>query len=218
MVVEGKRLSRCAITDLGAQGLCSPESRRLRLAEQVRRWAVEGVDIVQLREKQLDSGEMLELAKIAMGVLRGTALAFGGASGAKRTKLVINGRADVAAAAAADGVHLTARSGELTPGQAKAVFARANHPSCLVSVSCHSVAEVVSARDAGADLILLGPVFEKRIRGVIISTGLGVSELSTACSVAGSIPVLALGGVTEGNAPACLAAGAAGVAGIRLFA
>ena len=215
MVVEGKRVLRCAITDLGAQGLDSPAKRRLRLTEQVRRWAFDGVDIVQLREKGLESGELFELAETAIRTVRKFARRT--AEGAAGMRLLVNGRADIAAAARADGVHLTGRAGELTSRQARQVFAEAGRPGCTVSVSCHSVENVVAVRQSDADLILFGPVFEKRIGGAVVTVGRGLKELRAACGAAGSVPVLALGGVTQENAPSCLEAGAAGFAAIRLF-
>ena len=223
MVVAGKRLLRCAITDLGSdpdadldtQGLDPAAARRTQLRAWVRQWAVDEVDIVQLREKRLESGELLLLSRAAMEDLREVAAVRGGAP---RTRLVVNGRADVAAAAGADGVHLTAREGEVRPEQVRKIFTAAGLPECFVSVSCHAVEEVTAARKAGADLILFGPVFEKRVGKMLTRTGTGLDRLHMACAAAGTVPVLALGGVTDARVQGCAEAGAAGVAGIRLFA
>lgn len=210
MVVAGKLPLRCAITDLCGAGCNSASSRRSRFVEQMRRWASQSVDFVQLREKSLDGGELLALARAAMDVLRH--------AGAGTTRLLVNGRPDIAAAAGAHGVHLPSRPGELTPPQVRRVFAAARRPDPFLSISCHTAAEVFGARKAGADLILFGPVFEKRAAGELVAEGLGLGRLSEAAALAQPFPLLALGGVTAENAPACLAAGAAGIAGIRLFA
>jgi thiamine-phosphate pyrophosphorylase len=87
----------------------------------------------------------------------------------------------------------------------------------VVSVSCHWVEEGAGGGAAGADLIVFGPVFEKRVDEVLISGGKGVEMLRKACEIAGDIPVLALGGVTTENAGLCVEAGAGGVAGIGLY-
>ncbi len=176
----------------------------------IRRWAEAGVNFVQLREKTLKSGDLLRLAQEAMHLLAGPPGA--------RPRLLVNGRADVAAAAGAHGVHLTARPGELHPQQARTVFRAAGLRECFVSVSCHDVDAVRRARKAGADLVLFGPVFEKRVGGEPVVAGLGLDSLRAACEAGGAMPVLALGGVTEANAAACWNSGAAGIAGIRLFA
>jgi thiamine-phosphate pyrophosphorylase len=89
---------------------------------------------------------------------------------------------------------------------------------CLTSVSCHTLDEVSRAHTLGADLILFGPVFEKRVANLHITDGSGLDLLHRACRAANGTPVLALGGITHENTPACLAAGAAGIAAIRLFA
>ena len=215
LVVAEKDFLRCAITALSDQGtlyrLDNPATREAQLRDQVRRWAVDGVHIVQLREKQLESGEMYQLACAALEELRRVP----GPPG--RTRLLLNGRADIAAAAGADGVHLTSHPGDLSPAQVRAVFRAAGCPHCLVSRSCHTLADVSASCDAGADLILFGPVFEKRVRGELVVPGSGLDRLGQACALAGKTPVLALGGITPGTIPACLHAGAAGIAGIRLF-
>ena len=175
------------------------------LLADARRWADEGVEYVQLREKWMEAGELVGLAVEMVGIFR----EHGG-----RTKLLVNGRADVAVAAGADGVHLTAGHDELTPEQVRRVFA-ANGREAVVSVSCHTVEEVGRAREA--DLILFGPVFEKRVEGEVVVEGMGLGSLREACEVGGGVPVLALGGVGGENIGTCLDAGAGGVAGIRLF-
>jgi thiamine-phosphate pyrophosphorylase len=175
---------------------------------QARRWATMGVEFVQLREKQLAAAEVVKLAEAIRVGLR----EVGG-----RTKLLVNGPADVAVAAGADGVHLTTRVGEQTAAEVRRVFAAAGAGEPVVSASCHTLAEVRRAVDQGVDLILFGPVFEKRVEGIVVVAGVGLERLREACAAAGGTPVLALGGVSWESAGLCVEAGAAGVAGIRLF-
>jgi thiamine-phosphate pyrophosphorylase len=171
------------------------------LLQQAARWAADSVNFVQLRAKHLDAGPLTTLARKLIATL------------GSQTKLLINGRADVAIAAGAAGVHLTAATDELTPQQVRRIF-----PEAVVSVSCHTIAEVQRAREGAVDLILFAPVFEKRVDGAVVLEGAGLEMLKQACAAAAPVKVLALGGVTGGNAQQCVEAGAAGVAGIRLFA
>jgi thiamine-phosphate pyrophosphorylase len=175
--------------------------------EHVRRWSHEGVQYVQLREKQLAAGELVKLAAAMRAVLRESG----------ETKLLVNGRPDVAVAAGADGVHLTAQEGELTVEQVRAVFGAAGAGTPMISVSCHTLEEVRRGVSEGVDFILFGPVFEKRADGEMVGEGVGLEKLQEACEVADRTPVLALGGVTWPRAELCIEAGASGVAGIRLF-
>jgi len=198
---------RCAITEASRFGP-DFEARQAGLLADAVRWAELGVDFVQLREKTLAAGELSRLAKAMMGVLR----EHGGA-----TKLLINGRADVALVIGADGVHLTSSPDELTPAQVRQLFARTGESEPIISASCHSVADAVRARDARVNFILFGPVFGKTVDGVLVTEATGLDTLRDVCEAAGGVPVLALGGIHEENATASLAAGAAGVAGIRLF-
>jgi len=183
----------------------SAVARRAGLLADAARWAELGVDFVQLREKSLDVGELAELARAMIEVFR----KHGGT-----TKLLVNGRVDVAIAAGADGVHLTSGAAELTCAQVRALFTGAGRGEAVVGASCHTLAEVKRAREAGVDLILFGPMFEKRVRDVVVSEGVELELLRAASEAAGPTPVLALGGV---DASICLEAGAAGIAGIRCF-
>jgi thiamine-phosphate pyrophosphorylase len=164
------------------------------------------LDYVQLRAKDLDGGELVARAERLIAEFAGSA------------KVLVNGRVDVAIAAGADGVHLTGHREELSVEQVRAVFAAAKRPEPVVSLSCHTLEDVARALDAGADLILFGPVFEKQVEGEVVVRGVGLEALREACEVARKVKVLALGGVTDDNAAECVAAGAEGVAGIRLFA
>jgi len=202
---------RYAITDrLRFPG--DESARHTALLRQARSWSDAGPDLVQLREKDLDAGALATLARQMLAVLRARSPA---------PKLLIHSRADIAIATRADGVHLTSAQGSLTPAQVRYLYASANLPAPIVSVSCHSLAEVARAATGGpvaaATLILFGPVFEKRIGNDLIALGTGLDLLRAACAAADPTPVLALGGVSSTNAEACLAAGAAGIAAIRLF-
>jgi thiamine-phosphate pyrophosphorylase len=198
---------RCAITDGTASGFINA-AQIDRLQNQVRRWADDGIDLIQLRENNLDAGALLALAEAALQTLHEMQ---------SPTRLLINTRADVALAACAQGVHLTSHPDELTPQQVRELFTHAGLPPPIVSVACHTPTDLARARHNAADFILFGPVFEKRINGELVSEGAGLEALSFACAIAQQVPVLALGGITSQNSAVCLASGAAGVAGIRLF-
>jgi thiamine-phosphate pyrophosphorylase len=184
----------CYITDrqsLGAEPLLS----------RIQQAVLAGVDLVQIREKDLATRELLELVKAAVDSAGGQST--GG------TWVVVNDRLDVALAAAAHGVHLGTHS---IPAQIVRAHVRGDF---LVGVSCHSLEEALAAQAAGADYLLLGPVYEtpsKRPFGPPI----GLAKLRAVTSQV-SLPVLALGGITLERVRPCLAHGAAGIAGIRIF-
>ncbi len=151
-----------------------------------------GVEYIQIREKDLLAREVYRFA-IAVLQARTQFLQTG-----VQTKILINTRADIAKAAGADGVHL--------PSTAP----RETLPGLIIGRSCHTIEEI---RSFPADLITFGPVFLTPNKG----PALGIAALAEACLAAKNKTVFALGGITWENAPSCISAGAAGVAGIRLF-
>lgn len=175
-----------------------------RLLEKITECAGAGVDLIQLREKDLSAGALEELALKAMVALAGS-----------RTRLLINSRTDVALACGAHGVHLP--TSDLAASDARAIFARVGVSEPVIGVSAHSGAEVASAEAHGADFAVFGPVFEKS--GWASKEGL--EQLRRTChrteAAQPPMPVLALGGITVENAKLCVEAGAAGIAAIRLF-
>jgi thiamine-phosphate pyrophosphorylase len=187
-------------------------ARRRRLLEKIREAVHAGVDYIQLREKDLPTRDLETLAREAVSAIAQLRTE----NQELRTFLLINSRTDVALAVRADGVHL--RSDDISPQEVRVTWkcaagapARANSPQDpLIAVSCHSPAEVAQAAAQGANLAVFAPVFEKKH-----ANPTGLAALQKACEA--KIPVLALGGVTLANAQSCLAAGASGIAAIRLF-
>jgi thiamine-phosphate pyrophosphorylase len=177
------------------------ESQRCeQLLARVREAVAAGVDYIQLRERDLSAGGLTALAREVVDTVRRN----GG-----KTRLLINSRTDVALVTAGDGVHL--RSKDISPLDVRRIWRTSDSTAePIVAVSCHSEEEVRSAKVAGADFVVFGPVFGK---GGISGTGL--TALKAACVY--GISVFALGGVTIENARSCVASGATGVAGIRLF-
>jgi thiamine-phosphate pyrophosphorylase len=193
-------------------------ARRAHLLAKIREAANAGVDYIQLREKDLSARQLENLAREAMRVLREAQTRNEDRqprteNREPRTRLLINSRTDIALAVAADGVHLPA--GDVIPAEVRRIAQRSAGALARVaiSISFHSPEEVYQAQEAGADLALFAPVFEKR--AVPNSKPAGLEILRQACQY--KIPVLALGGVTLNNTAACLQAGAAGIAAIRLF-
>jgi thiamine-phosphate pyrophosphorylase len=203
------------ITDRTAFATDEP-TRRRRLLEKISEAARASVDYIQLREKDLSTRDLESLAREAVSAIReAQKLATDHCS--PTTALLINSRADVALAVEANGVHL--RSNDISPQEVKAIWkacergrlARANSPQPpLIAISCHSPAEIAQAAATAATFAVFAPVFEKKG-----ASPAGLNALRQACTT--SIPVLALGGITPANAESCLAAGAAGIAAIRLF-
>ena len=157
------------------------------------------IDLIQVREKALTTKILCELATSAAEITRSSA-----------TKLLVNDRADVAAAAGANGVHLTTRS--LPASVVRQAFGN----DFLIGVSTHSLDEARAAYDACADFAVLGPVFETPAKAQY-GPPLGLERLKHVCGELKPFPILAIGGVTEDNFAGCLRAGAQGIAAIRMF-
>jgi thiamine-phosphate pyrophosphorylase len=182
--------------------------REAALLQQTARWATDGIDLIQLREKDLPPDTLTNLTRKILQIIT---------LSRSPTRLLINARLDIGIAARAHGVHLTAAPGELTPTHVRSLYLAAGLPPPIVTVSCHTLTEVERATHAQADAIVFAPVFEKPLLGQAALPGSGLDQLRSACAAAHPTPVYALGGVTPANTPACLAAGASGIAGIRLF-
>ena len=186
----------CLITDRRALGPDPGACEQLvRLAGAAARASL---DIVQLRERDLAARDLVALARRMRDAMRGTA-----------TRLVVNDRLDVAIAAGADGVHLATHS--LSPRAIRACTGA----GLFVGASTHSAAEVAEAEAGGADYVVCGPAYDtpsKRAFGEPLGPA-----LVGAIARSARIPVLALGGISRENAGEALAAGASGLAAIRLF-
>ena len=195
-----------AITD-GARLPGDQSAREDALVALAEHWAAGGVDFIQIREKSLSTGALERLAGRIVEAVR---------AARTDTAVLINGRADIALATGADGVHLPGFS-ELTAPIVRQFFSTCQGRQPLVSVACHSVAEVEKARNEGANIVLFAPVFGKTLGDGSRRPEVGLDALRLACEAAKPMPVYALGGITNQNAAACLAAGAAGIAGIQLF-
>jgi len=168
------------------------------LEDFLRRALAAGVDMVQLREKDLTPCELYRLAL----QLRALPNPHG-------ARLLVNGRTDVALAAGLDGVHLPGAA--VSPERIRAVAPDDFH----IGVSCHSLEDLERAEAEGADYAVFSPVFPTTSKPGY-GPPLGLSALKQACTAV-RIPVFALGGVTAANARACIDAGAQGIAGISLF-
>ena len=152
-----------------------------------------GVKAVQLREKDLGTRQLLQLAYET----RGLTSKYG-------AKLFINDRVDIALAVDADGVHL---GGDSMPAFAAR---KAAGEAMLIGVSAHSIEEARKAEEEGADFITLGPIFEtpSKIKfGHPLGPGL-LREVREKIS----IPVFAIGGINKERAGSVLESGTTGIA------
>ena len=161
------------------------------LEEVVNRAIDGGVNVVQIREKDLPAGQLLELAVELRAITRDRALLF------------VNDRVDVALACGADGVQLGEEG--LSPASARSAGAG----RLLIGRSVHDVEGAEGADAEGADLLLAGAVFptashrDRDPSGICLLEKIGRRVRA---------PYLAIGGVNEGNVGRVMEAGAAGAA------
>jgi thiamine-phosphate pyrophosphorylase len=157
---------------------------------------------LQLREKDLDAGELVALGRELRTICN-----------RYRARLIVNDRIDVAIAVHADGVHLPTDSFAIADARTLIGYGG------MVGVSTHDDGEVIVAARSGADFVVYGPVFDPLSKGSY-STARGAEGL-IAAGRATSIPVFALGGITANRvrelSVAIAAAGAQPPAGIAVI-
>ena len=150
-----------------------------------------GVGMVQLREKDMPAGDLLELARKLRAVTEGKSL------------LIVNDRVDVALLSNADGVQLGEEAMDVADAR------KLVGPDRLVGSSVHSVDGAVAAESSGADFLVLGTIFKTASHPGVQTGGLALVEAVTRGV---RIPVLGIGGITPDNVRGVMESGAAGSA------
>jgi len=188
----------CLVTD--RRRICPSgrfDAARRCIVEQARHAVEAGVDLVQIRERDLEASELLSLAADVVRLTRGTT-----------TRVIVNDRLDVALAAGADGVHLRADS--LPPSAARSIAPA----GFLIGRSVHRLDEAVCVAP-DVDYLIAGTVFStpsKPDGAPLLGVG-GLSSIAAAVRV----PVLAIGGISIERVGQVAETGAAGVAAVGLF-
>jgi thiamine-phosphate diphosphorylase len=178
--------------------ICLVTDRRRRSPiEQAAEGADAGVDLIQIRERDLDASELAAIVTRIVQITRGS-----------RSRVVVNDRLDIALACEADGVHL--RGDSIPPARARAIVP----PGFLIGRSVHEMAEALAAAPH-VDYLVAGTVFPTTSKPGRTDF-LGLRGLA-AIAGAAPVPVLAIGGMTVERAVEMSAAGAAGIAAVTLF-
>ena len=203
----------CYVTDRQTLQDASQTNLIESLLEKIESLAAAGIDLIQLREKDLSGRDVASLTREA---LRRVSKLAGRAQAAPR--ILVNDRLDVALAEKAAGVHLSENS--LSVDEAKRLLLaypalQSLSPDFLVGVSCHSLEAAQSAAAAGADFLFFGPVFATPSKAAF-GAPQGLERLAEVCRSV-NVPVLAIGGISLENVASCFSAGASGIAAIRLF-
>ena len=188
----------CLVTDRRrlAARVGQPESDASSLLVRQIEGAIRGgIDIVQIREHDLDARALARLVREALRLAAGSA-----------TRVIVNDRIDVAAATGAHGVHLREMSVSTRP-------VRDRWPALTIGRSVHS--RDVMRREAGVDYWIAGTVFPTIAKPS--ADHLGLEGLKGVVDEAAGIPVLAIGGITETTLPLILRSGAKGAAAIGAF-
>jgi thiamine-phosphate pyrophosphorylase len=203
----------CYVTDRRGLAVGTSKNSTEILLEKIAALAAAGIDWIQIREKDLSGRAAALLVRGALRCVREQTLGDRGPS-----RILVNDRLDVALAESAGGLHLGENS---LPASKVARLVRARNVAdagaedFLLGVSTHSLEGAKSAASGGAGYIFFGPVFATPSKASY-GKPQGLERLAEVCSAV-DIPVLAIGGITEENARSCFAAGAAGIAAIRLF-
>ncbi|KAL3614614.1 beta ketoadipyl CoA thiolase, th1 [Castilleja foliolosa] len=159
--------------------------------------AVEGgATTVQLREKDIDTGDFLEAAKTCLKICRSHGVTF-----------LINDRIDIALACDADGVHIG--QSDMPARMARSILG----PDKIIGVSCKTQEQAEKAWVDGADYIGCGGVYPTNTKENNITVGL--DGLKTVCSTS-KLPVVAIGGIGISNAKAVMGLGVPNLEGVAV--
>jgi len=161
------------------------------LVERVAQAVLGGVDLVQLRDKRLPGGQLMDLAVAMIEAIGG------------RAKVIVNDRADVALAVGAQGVQL----GE--EGLPVAAARMALGDNALIGRSVHSLGSAIQAESDGADFLVLGTMYASQSHPGEEPAG---PQLMREISKTTRLPLIGIGGVTPENVDELIQAGASGVA------
>ncbi len=154
------------------------------------------ISLIQIRERNLSARFVSELACESAKIARKS-----------ETKILINDRADIALAAGASGVHLTAAS--LSANVIRQAFPK----NFIIGASAHTLEAAQNARKNGANFVTFSPIFPSPDKG----SPLGIEKLKSICERLNPFPVIALGGIDEMNWREILQSGASGFAAIRFL-
>ena len=186
----------CLVTD--RRRLSAAADSIDRLVDLVAAAARAGIDLVQIRERDLEARALAALVTRCVAAVAETG-----------TKVIVNDRADVAVAARAHGVHLRADS--MPAGAVRALMGG----SALIGRSVHTASEATEvSSEGGVDYLIFGTLYQSASKNGSHPVAT-LEELSAACRA--PVPVLAIGGITVERAADAARAGAVGVAGIGLF-
>ncbi len=160
------------------------------LVAKVRAAVTGGVNVVQLREKDISQMQLVVLATRLREAIAG------------RAKLIVNGSPDVAEAVEADGVHLP-------EGDSQRIASGGTNKRMMVGRSVHSVEAARLAQGEGVDYVVVGPIYETATHEGRAPAGVGLlSDVAAAVSV----PVIAIGGIAAEHVRELMISGASGVA------
>jgi thiamine-phosphate pyrophosphorylase len=170
--------------------ITDPEISGLTACEQIRRLADGGATLVQIRDKRSTSRAFYESAKDALKTARD-----------RNVRILINDRVDIALVCNADGVHLGQE--DVPPEQARRILGN----TAMIGYSTHTIAQVKDALRLPIDYIAFGPIFltstKEKADPVV-----GLQMLAEVRSLAGGVPVVAIGGIDETNIVSVIKAGA----------
>jgi len=184
------------------------DRRRCDPIAQARQAVEAGIDLIHIRERDLDPAALALLVRAVVRIAGHAETRGQGLQGWNKTRVIVNDRLDVALACGADGVHL--RGDSIAAERVRS----AAPPTFVVGRSVHTREE---ARDAGpVDYLVAGTVFRTPSKADDAPL-IGLDGLLSIVRVAAA-PVLAIGGITVDRIGAIAATGAAGIAAIGLFA
>lgn len=174
------------ITDTRLSGLSQ--------VEQVERLAAGGATFIQLRDKSLSPLEFFQHAKLAVEFARRRSI-----------RIIINDRLDIALATKADGVHLGQE--DLAPEAARKILG----PGAIIGYSTHNLEQARHALFLPIDYLAIGPIFATSSK-TDTEPIVGLEVLRSVAAIASGLPIVAIGGITLGNAPEVIGRGASSVA------